>query len=112
MERQSLALAYQLQQEERAAYTRASIHYRSASIGGGEAAGHRSSDPADASDVEEEAADDNTMEEEGMDESLRLAMMLQQEELQWHAAASGMHEDGGDMDEDLRLAIQLSREDS
>ena len=44
------------------------------------------------------------------DESLRLAIQLQQEELQWHAAAAGAG--GAELDEDMRLAMQLSQQQS
>ena len=47
------------------------------------------------------------------DESLQLAIRLQQEELQWHGAAGGAAAGGGgegEMDEDMRLAMQLSQQ--
>ena len=46
---------------------------------------------------------------EEMDESLQLALQLQQEELQWHAAGVAAH--AGTLDEDVRLAMQLSQQD-
>ena len=79
MEAESLRLAFQLQQEEHAAFMQAV----------------RVSSPAPAAGAAHYApgafaeADNDTMDAE--DESLRLAMQLQQEELQWHAAAAGQH---------------------
>jgi hypothetical protein len=55
--------------------------------------------------------------EDGVDESLRLAMQLQQEELQWQqmrsraaiAAIGGVDDD--ELDEDVRLAMRLQQEE-
>ena len=93
MEAQSLALAYQLQQEEHAALMQAvrvsSPGLRPAS-GAGSGPQHMETSPS--------AEDDG---------SLQLALRLQQEELQWHAAGVNV---GVDEDEDVRLAMQLSQE--
>ena len=91
MEQQSLALAYQLQREEHAAFAQAV----------------RASSPtqAAAQGMDTAAAGDDEL-----DESLRLAIQLQQEELTWHAAAAS---GGGDEDVDedhVRLAMELSQQ--
>ena len=109
MEAQSLALAYQLQQEEHAAFisaVRVSSPTAAAGPLGGlpASAGGALSMDTDAGAVEEQ-------EEEDMDESLRLAIRLQQEELQWHQVgyAGNPGGGGGDPDEDIRLAMELSQ---
>jgi hypothetical protein len=80
MEEASIALAYQLQMEEAGSLQRHSFQ------GPGE--------QAVPSSAEE-------------DESLKLAMQLQQQELAMMGASAGNE---GDYDEDMRLAMQLSQQ--
>jgi hypothetical protein len=107
MEAQSLALAYQLQQEEHAAFMQA-VRVNSPAP--------RSAPGAPAE--RPEAGHDAVMDTAGTDdESLRLAMQLQEEELRWQqlqsqralsAIGTGT---GGEIDEDLALAMRLQREE-
>ena len=93
MEASSLALAYQLQQEEHAAFMQAV----------------RVSSPAPRAEAGSAPAAGEPQHMETEDaESLQLAMALQQEELQWGAVA-GAGLNAGEMDEDMRLAMQLAR---
>ena len=83
MEEASIALAYQLQMEEAGG-----LPHHGGTL-----------------QMETSGAED--------DESLQLAIRLQQEELQWHGAAGGAAAGGGgegEMDEDMRLAMQLSQQ--
>ena len=108
MEAQSLALAYQLQQEEHAAFMQA-VRVSSPAPPSGVAA-PAATGVADDHSMDVSAADD---EDDGMDESLRLAIRLQQEELQWHQAGShaGAPDAGMTDDDSLRLAMELSQAD-
>jgi hypothetical protein len=95
-EAQSLALALQLQQEEHSAFMQAV----------------RVSSPAPQSVASGAHGGGEPMVDDDMDESLQLAMQLQQEELQWHAAAAGTAAGAGGeaLDEDMRLAMRLAAE--
>lgn len=115
-----MALAYKLQEEEHAAFMDAvrasSPSPRSAGASG---AGFT---PASAG-VPAVAAEHMDMAEDADDESLQLALQLQQEELEWQAlqsrravaaamgtgaAAAGVD---GELDEDMQLAMRLQREE-
>ena len=92
-EAESLRLAYQLQQEEHAAFMHAvRISEPPAPPASAPFGGHEEEEPVE---MEEGGETD-------MDESLRLAIQLQQEELQWSQAAGGGGED------ELALAMRLS----
>lgn len=95
-EAQSLALAFQLQQEEHAAFMHA-VRVSSPAPGTQPSAGSGT-------------IGGEPMMDDEMDESLQLAMQLQQEELQWHAAASGAAAGIDAEDEDMRLAMRLAAE--
>ena len=116
LEAQSLALAYRLQQEEHAAFIQAVRVSQSPAPRASTAA------PADvSSELPTPGGLDDTsaqgMEvtgDGGDDESLRLAIQLQEEELRWQQAQSqhaGMEAAGDDDDEDLRLARLLQAEE-
>ena len=108
MEAQSLALAYQLQQEEHAAFMQA---VRVNSPAPRSAPGARSERPEASPQADMDTADTD-------EESLRLAMQLQEEELQWQQlqsqralSALGAGAEGDELDEDLALAMRLQREE-
>ena len=103
LESQSIALAMRLQQEEHNAFRDAM-----------DAATPAGRTPAGAATPMGGATPGaQSMETDAEDESLRLAMQLQQEELQWQHMqaqhAAGMAD--GEIDEDVALAMRLQQEE-
>ena len=120
LEAESIALAYKLQQEEHAAFLHAvqanSPAPRSATAVEDTVAGQRA--PAHAESMLPDAHQMMELDGGEDEESLQLALQLQQEELHWQslqsrravAAAIGSQPDE-EMDEDLRLAQMLQAQE-